>query len=392
MKVAFLSPALSRIAGGIFEIERELALALDALPDTHVSAYGVIDRETANDAASWRHIPLHLGALKGPHGFGYSPELRDLFRTTDADIVHLHALWMYTSILARRWGRSTGKPYVTTANGMLEPWARSNAALKKRAAAIFYERRALRDVGCLHVNTAAELQSARDFGLSGPFCIIPNGVTLSATAIGGGLDAASPVARAIKAGGGKILLFLGRLHPKKNLAATVDAFIALAPTRPDWHFVAAGWGDDAYRDALRESATAAGLADRVHFPGAVYAEEKAALLASADAYVLASHSEGFPMAVLEAFANGLPVAMTKMCNLQAGFDCGAAVEVGTTSPEIASGLAGLFDATAAERSAMGAMGRALVERNFTWDQVAVQMRAVYSWLIDGGPVPDTVVQ
>ncbi len=391
MKVAFLSPALSRIAGGIFEIERELALALDAMPDTQVAAYGVIDSETANDAPSWKHIPLHLGALKGPHGFGYSPELRDIFRTADADVVHLHALWMYTSILAREWGRRTGKPYVTTANGMLEPWARSNAILKKRAAAFFYERRALRDVGCLHVNTLAELQSARDFGVKGPFCVIPNGVTLP-VAVADPLAAAPPAVRAIKAEGGKILLFLGRLHPKKNLAATLDAFVAVAPTRPDWHFVAAGWGDEAYRDALRESAAVAGLSDRVHFPGPVYAEEKTALLSSADAYVLASHSEGFPMAVLEAFAHGVPVAMTSMCNLQIGFDAGAAVEVGATAPEIAAGLANLFDATDAEREGMGAKGRALVERGFTWEQVAGQMRAVYSWLIDGGPIPDTVVK
>lgn len=391
MKVAFLSPALSRIAGGIFEIERELALALDALPDTQVSAYGVIDRETANDAPSWGQIPLHLGALKGPHGFGYSPGLRDTLRDADADIVHLHALWMYTSVLAQGWHRRTGKPYVTTANGMLEPWARGNAALKKRAAAFFYERRALRDVACLHVNTAAERDSARAFGVAGPFCIIPNGVTLPVP-VADPLAAAPPAIRAIKAGGGKILLFLGRLHPKKNLAATLDAFVALAPTRPDWHFVAAGWGDAAYRDALRETAAAARLSDRVHFPGAVYAAEKAALLAAADAYVLASHSEGFPMAVLEAFANGLPVAMTAMCNLQAGFDAGAAVRVGVAADEIATGLAALFDARDDERRATGARGRALVESRFTWDQVAVQMRAVYAWLSEGGAMPDTVVR
>lgn len=391
MKVAFLSPALSRIAGGIFEIERELALALDAMPDVQVSAYGVIDTETENDAPSWRHIPLHVGALKGPHGFGYSPELRHMLKTADADIVHLHALWMYTSILARKWSRRTGKPYVTTANGMLEPWARTNAVLKKRAAAFFYERAALRHVGCLHVNTVAELQSARNFGVKGPFCIIPNGVTLPVP-VDDPLAAAPPVVREVKARGDKILLFLGRLHPKKNLAATLEAFLALAATRPDWHFVAAGWGDAAYRDQLRDAAADAGLADRVHFPGAIYAAEKAALLASADAYVLASHSEGFPMAVLEAFANGLPVAMTKMCNLQAGFDAGAAVEIGVTPAEIAGGLACLLDASHAERRAIGANGRALVEKRFTWDQVAGQMRDVYGWLIDGGPMPDTVVQ
>lgn len=388
MKVGFLSPSLSRIAGGIFEIERELALALDHLPDTDITAYGVIDRETANDVAAWRHIPLHLGALKGLHGFGYSPELRAVMSHADEDIMHLHALWMYTSVLARSWKRRTGRPYVTTANGMLEPWARENAAIKKRAAAFFYERAALRDVGCLHVNTEAELASARAFGVAGPFCIIPNGVTLPADE---SIAAAPPAVHAIKEGGGRMLLFLGRLHPKKNVAATLEAFIALAPAHPDWHFTIAGWGSNHYLAVLKAKAAEAGLEHRVHFPGPLYGAEKAATLAAADAFALASFSEGFPMAVLEAFAHAAPVAMTAMCNLQAGFDAGAAIEIGTDADSIAQGLGDLFAMPDAERRAMGARGRALVEERFTWDRIAVQMRAVYTWLLGGGARPDTVV-
>lgn len=391
MKVAFLSPSLSRIAGGIFEIEREMALALDARPDTQVSAYGVIDRATHEDLASWRHIPVHLGKLVGLHGFGYSPELREQFKNADADIVHLHALWMYTSVLARDWKRRTGRPYVTTANGMLEPWALANARLKKRAAGFFYERAALREVACLHVNTDAERRSAEAFGVKGPFCIVPNGVTLPGDTVPD-LSEAPEAAQAIHRNGGQALLFLGRLHPKKNVLETLNAFIAVAPHHPDWHFVIAGWGADDYVTTLKVRAAEAGMTDRVHFPGALYARKKQAMLAHSDAFVLASHSEGFPMAVLEAFAHMLPVIMTAQCNLQPGFDAGAATKVNVDAADIARVLDEVFAASRDDRRTMGRKGRALVERQFTWDMVAQQMRQVYGWLTDGGSMPPTIVR
>ncbi|MFA6125316.1 glycosyltransferase [Sphingomonas sp.] len=390
MKVAFLSPSLSRIAGGIFEIERELALALDQIPETTVSAYGVIDRETAKDLPAWRQIPVHVGALRGPHGFGYSPQLRDIFRAADADIVHLHALWMYTSVLAHQWHRRTGGPYVTTANGMLEPWAVGNAQLKKRAAAFFYERAALRDAACLHVNTEAELQSARAFGVNGPVCIIPNGVTLpDLTSID--LQDAPAAARAAKAQGRRILLYLSRIHPKKNVLATLDGFLAAAAHHPDWCFVIAGWGPEDYLATLKARAAASPFADRVVFAGPLYDREKTAMLAASDAFVLASHSEGFPMAVLEALAYELPVAMTRACNLHAPFEAGAAVEVGPSADSIAGGLGDLFGLDEQARRAIGRCGRALVAQHYTWDQIARQMRDVYAWLLREGPRPDTVV-
>ena len=71
-----------------------------------------------------------------PRAFGYSPSLREEFLSCSADIAHLHALWMYSSILIREWGRKCGRPYVITLNGMLDPWALRNSFVKKKAATV----------------------------------------------------------------------------------------------------------------------------------------------------------------------------------------------------------------------------------------------------------------
>ena len=43
-----------------------------------------------------------------------------------------------------------------------------------------------------------------------------------------------------------------------------------------------------------------------------------------------------------------------------------------------------------ERRAMGARGRAEVERRYTWPIVAAQLVEVYRWLLSGGKRPDAV--
>ena len=55
---------------------------------------------------------------------------------------------------------------------------------------------------------------------------------------------------------------------------------------------------------------------------------------------------------------------------------------------LAEGLAVLFESSPEERASMGRRGRDLVERQFTWPTVAMQMRDVYGWLLGEAPKPE----
>jgi poly(glycerol-phosphate) alpha-glucosyltransferase len=133
------------------------------------------------------------------------------------------------------------------------------------------------------------------------------------------------------------------------------------------------------------------LQHHVHFVGPQFGAEKAATFSGADAFVLPSLSEGLPMAVLEAWAHGLPVLMTPGCNLPEGFSFGAGVEMTPAPDAIADGLRTLFAMSDAERSRMGERGRRLVAERFAWPRVAEQMLAVYRWVLGQGPMPDSVM-
>lgn len=104
------------------------------------------------------------------------------------------------------------------------------------------------------------------------------------------------------------VLSLGRLGSRKG---TFDLLAALArlpvDIRSRMRVVLAGDGALA---EVRRASVQLGVADVVELPGWVDETTRDALLDAAHAFVLPSHDEGLPMALLEAMARGLPVVTT----------------------------------------------------------------------------------
>ncbi len=119
-----------------------------------------------------------------------------------------------------------------------------------------------------------------------------------------------PAPRSAGSGGpGAALLSVGALVPRKGHDVLLRALAGLADL--DWSLVIAGPEDrdPVHAHGLRALAEGLGIARRVEFAGAVDAETLEALYAGADVFALASHWEGYGMAVAEALARGLPVAV-----------------------------------------------------------------------------------
>ena len=98
------------------------------------------------------------------------------------------------------------------------------------------------------------------------------------------------------------IVFLGRLVERKGPRELLAAAAALPRTTRPWTLTLAGRGP--LLADLQQRARAAGIADRVDFPGFVAEEDKAALLAGADVVALPSTGgESFGMSVVEALAD-----------------------------------------------------------------------------------------
>ena len=108
--------------------------------------------------------------------------------------------------------------------------------------------------------------------------------------------------------GRKILLAVGRFQGQKNFSLLIDVFARLAALHHDWDLAIVGDGPG--RETLEAQVRAMDLATRVRMPG--FAGNIAAWYGRADVFVLSSRFEGFPNALAEAMAHGLPAV---------AFDC-----------------------------------------------------------------------
>ena len=388
MKVAFLCPAVSRTAFGIFETEMRLAQALHGQSDCTVEVYGTEDEYSAQDQGLWHPLLPRTHRYHGASYFRYSPGLERDYLGNDADIGHLQVLWMHQSIVMNRWASRTDRPYVTSLHGMLDPWAVRNSGWKKRLALALYERKCLTGAACLHATSMAEAEAVRAFGLDTPICVIPNGIDPAPEPPDTPVD--PPWERHLPPGK-RVLLYLGRLHAKKGLDDLLEAWAQAGNAIDDWHLViVGGGGGDPYEEKLRADIRQRELQTSVTILGKAYGSLRDAAFRRASAFVLPSHSEGLPMAVLSAWSYGLPVLMTHQCNLPEGGAAGAAILTEDSAVSLGDGLARLLSRDANSLKEMGENGRKLVNERFRWESVARSMRSVYDWALGLAARPDCV--
>jgi glycosyltransferase involved in cell wall biosynthesis len=397
MKTICLLESASRCDGGIFEAECTLQKELNLRQGVEVEVMGLEDRYTAEDRHRWAPLKPITVKASWPHALGYSPELFPLMNQA-SDLLYAATLWKYPSWAALRWTQETKKPMMSAPHGSLDGWALNHSAWKKRLASVLFKRRQLRRATCLRALCLSEAETFRKLGLTNPIAIIPNGVTIPK-----GTTLHRKCSKKENEGR-KILLFLGRIHPKKGLVNLLKAWSRSKKDR-GWQLMLAGWDQVDHQAVLMRLCDELGLRYRgplhtdgktvahedVIFQGPVFGDEKKNLLESSHAFILPSLSEGLPMSVLEACAYRLPVLITPQCNLSAAIDCGAGLHITTTVEGIVSGLDQLFASSETGREVMGDRGWALVNDQFNWETIAASMKQVYSWMLGGGLPPSSVI-
>lgn len=234
------------------------------------------------------------------------------------DVVVIHGVWQFTSFGAWIALKHSSIPYFLYPHGMLDPWFERTYPikhLKKLAYWKLAEHHVLRDARAVMFTSEQERELARlsftpyschdvvvSYGTSSPQGDVTN-------------QKQAFLSRFPLLAGKRLILFLGRIHPKKGCDLLIQAFSQFAQSKPDLHLVLAGPDQVGWVKTLQTMAHDLGITTRLTFTGLLQGDLKWGAFYSSAIFALPSHQENFGISVVEALACGLPVLISNQVNI-----------------------------------------------------------------------------
>jgi glycosyltransferase involved in cell wall biosynthesis len=297
----------------------------------------------------------------------------------DYDVVHIHAVFSFSSTAAAHYARVRGVPYVVRPLGTLNQWGlQHHRALPKRLSIAAIEGKMLARAAAVHFTSEREQAETQQLGLAFESVVIPLATPSAPT---GGAGPEPILCRHPQLRGAQRVLFLSRLHPKKNLEGLLQALALCAARLPQAALLVAGAGEAHYELELRKAAHALGIEDRVVWAGHLEGELKASAFACADVFVLPSFSENFGIAAAEALAAGVPCILAEGVALsEAAAACGAAVRTQPGAEALASEIAALL-ADRERAEALRVRGRVFAQEHLSVRRLGDDLANLYSRIL-----------
>jgi glycosyltransferase involved in cell wall biosynthesis len=263
--------------------------------------------------------------------------------------------------------------------GMLEPWALSYKGWKKRLYYAFVEKPTLQKAGAIQMLSQAEAEGVKPLALKPPIVIAPNGIHRHDFECLPDPELFYQKFPHLR--DKTLILFLGRIDPKKGLDLLAKAFARVQDQFPQTHLVVAGPDNIGFLPTAQNYFAESGCLEAVTFTGMLTGTLKHAALASAHLYVAPSYSEGFSMSVLEGMASGLPCIFTTGCNFPEAAIAQVADVVEIDADAIADAMIQRLSNRAAAET-MGDRAREFIFNTYTWDQIAARLIEIYTAILN----------
>lgn len=289
-------------------------------------------------------------------------------------IVHIHALFSFTSVAAAWAARLAGIPYIIRPLGTLanygitqrRPWL-------KRLSLAMIEAPLLRHAAAVHFTSEIEKQEAESLGIPMNGVVIPLGIEEFSQKANKKLI----VEQYPQTQNKTIILFLSRFDPKKNIEGLLRAISICKNTSQDICLIIAGDGNPDYVQNLKSLSSSLNLDQYIIWTGQLEGELKTSAFACTDIFTLPSFSENFGIAVAEALMAGLPCVVGKGVAISTEIEAFNAGIVTNPTPEsIAEGLSKLIN-NKAQRQKLAINARNLAHQEFSIDTMGNRLVELY---------------
>jgi len=172
-----------------------------------------------------------------------------------------------------------------------------------------------------------------------------------------------------------VLITVSALQGRKGIEKVLDVVGDLKQSMPDIRYILCGDGNNKDHEAFHAKVAALGIVPNVHFMG--NQKDVSGFYNAADLFVFLPEFEGFGIVALEAMASGLPLIVSQGSAFPEILAEGGGLMVDPDAPaDIARTIHTLL-LDRERRSMMGAAGRAVVEKKYSWDAVASQLETIF---------------
>lgn len=224
-----------------------------------------------------------------------------LKKTQYPEFVEFHGVWLFNAWIIALFCKLNRIPYSVFLHGNLNSGALKISKIKKKIAIVIAVKAFLKGASFIQVLNKGEEVDAKKFlfDLKCPrkeLLVLGNGVRHQSF-------------NKVERSG---FVYLGRLHPIKNIESLIEAYSKLDTTEK---LFIAGEGDVKYKLKLADMTQKLKLQDKIVFIGFADKSKKSDIFSKAKFFVLPSFSEGQPIAALEALSYGVPVIVSDKCNL-----------------------------------------------------------------------------
>jgi len=284
-------------------------------------------------------------------------------------VFHIHGSFIPEFYHISRLLKKRGLRYVYTPHGALTAAAMQQSKWRKRIYFKLFERTVIRNAHAVQLLGEQEYTFIDTLMKVPQKVLIPNGMDLDE--IPSGIEPAKNEY--------PVFSFCGRIDSyHKGLDYMLRGFARLIKMghRASLELI----GDGADRPVLQALAAELGIENQVTWHGARYGDEKYHLMARGDVFLHTSRMEGFPMAVLEAAALGLPCLTSEPTNINSfirKYNAGIPLsELGEEPVTLAMEEAcRLFNENKLAR--LGRNARKMVAEAFDWKNICRQLYRLY---------------
>jgi glycosyltransferase involved in cell wall biosynthesis len=365
MRLLHLLRSLDPATGGPIEAVRLLSLV-------HAAAGHQIEIASLDEPGNpVGELPFELHFLGPGRGvYGRSSKLVPWLRANHGrfDGVIVNGLWQYHGYACRAALHGTGTPYFVFPHGMLDPWFKRRYPLKHLKKWLYWpwgDYRVIRDAAATLFTCEEEKRlAAESFWLYRAHGVVA-GLGTRAPEVDLRLAAEQLFVEHPQLRGTRIVLFMGRIHPKKGCDLLLQGFAQAFAGAPEWRLLMVGPDQVGWQAELENMARGLGIADRVCWAGARMGDSKWGALAAAEVFALPSHQENFGIAVAEALACGTPVLVSDKVNIWREIKKESA---GLVASDTAEGMAGMLRdwvaMSMAERQAFPGRARVCFAKHF----------------------------